>query len=69
MNAPFPSATTAAGHRPGPDTLWGVLGIVLGLLCCGILGLVFGCCRSGTRVATADRRCSAGWRSLWVSST
>ncbi|MGC5030125.1 DUF4190 domain-containing protein [Micromonospora sp. DT229] len=23
-------------------TLWGVLGIVTGLLCCGILGIVFG---------------------------
>jgi putative Ca2+/H+ antiporter (TMEM165/GDT1 family) len=23
-------------------TLWGVLGIVLGLICCGVLGVIFG---------------------------
>jgi hypothetical protein len=29
---------------PGRDrtTLWGVLGIVIGLICCGILGIIFG---------------------------
>lgn len=41
MTAPYPPP--AAGP-PGRDrtTLWGVLGIVIGLLCCGILGVLFG---------------------------
>jgi hypothetical protein len=40
--------TTPPGPPPeaarGPDrtTMWGWLGIVLGLLCCGILGIIFG---------------------------
>jgi hypothetical protein len=35
---PPPAAT------PGTDrsTLWGVLGIVVGLICCGALGILFG---------------------------
>jgi len=39
MTAPYPPAAA-----PGRDrtTLWGVLGIVIGLLCCGIAGIVFG---------------------------
>ncbi|RKR90197.1 hypothetical protein BDK92_4565 [Micromonospora pisi] len=30
--------------RAGRDrtTLWGVLGIVVGLVCCGVLGVIFG---------------------------
>ncbi|MGW4467205.1 DUF4190 domain-containing protein [Micromonospora sp. NPDC004704] len=33
--------------RPVPSgrnrtTLWGVLGIVIGLICCGVLGVIFG---------------------------
>ncbi|SCL13644.1 hypothetical protein [Micromonospora inyonensis] len=41
MSAPYaPPPPSAAGKDR--TTLWGVLGIVLGLLCCGILGIVFG---------------------------
>ncbi|WP_200206483.1 DUF4190 domain-containing protein [Micromonospora coerulea] len=42
MNAPYPPPPPPP--TPGRDrtTLWGVLGIVLGLICCGILGIVFG---------------------------
>jgi hypothetical protein len=40
MTAPYPGpAAKPAGDR---TTLWGVLGIVIGLLCCGPLGIVFG---------------------------
>ncbi|SBT51205.1 hypothetical protein [Micromonospora narathiwatensis] len=41
MNAPYPPPRRSAAGRDR-TTLWGVLGIVLGLLCCGILGIVFG---------------------------
>lgn len=36
--------TMPPAARPGKDRtiLWGVLGIIIGLLCCGILGIVFG---------------------------
>ncbi|WP_320066431.1 DUF4190 domain-containing protein [Micromonospora sp. RTGN7] len=40
MNAPYPPPPPAGGRDR--TTLWGVLGIVLGLICCGILGIVFG---------------------------
>lgn len=40
MNAPYPPPPPAAGRDR--TTLWGVLGIIFGLLCCGILGIVFG---------------------------
>ncbi|MFC7544889.1 hypothetical protein [Plantactinospora sp. GCM10030261] len=40
MTAPHPTAGTPAGTDR--STLWGVLGIVIGLICCGILGIVFG---------------------------
>ncbi|GAA4574807.1 hypothetical protein GCM10023176_42690 [Micromonospora coerulea] len=42
MNAPYPPPPPPP--TPGRDrtTLWGILGIVLGLICCGILGIVFG---------------------------
>ncbi|MER5701280.1 DUF4190 domain-containing protein [Micromonospora sp. NPDC002296] len=40
MNAPYPPPPPAAGRDR--TTLWGVLGIVLGLICCGVLGIVFG---------------------------
>ncbi|MFB9237363.1 DUF4190 domain-containing protein [Plantactinospora siamensis] len=36
---PPPQSTPAGNDR---TTLWGVLGIVLGLICCGLLGIVFG---------------------------
>ena len=45
MNAPYPPPPPppgAAGAGRDRTTLWGVLGIVTGLLCCGILGIVFG---------------------------
>lgn len=35
-----PGQPVAAGNDK--TTLWGVLGIVLGLICCPILGVVFG---------------------------
>lgn len=38
--APMPPAAQPAGNDK--TTLWGVLGIVIGLLCCGPLGIVFG---------------------------
>ncbi|WFE57949.1 DUF4190 domain-containing protein [Micromonospora sp. WMMD712] len=41
MNAPYPPPPAQAGGRDR-TTLWGVLGIILGLLCCGILGIIFG---------------------------
>nr|QLJ97888.1 DUF4190 domain-containing protein [Micromonospora carbonacea] len=41
MNAPYPPPPPQAGGRDR-TRLWGVLGIILGLLCCGILGIVFG---------------------------
>ncbi|MFY1635996.1 hypothetical protein ACN27F_22425 [Solwaraspora sp. WMMB335] len=40
MTAPYPPPAAPAGSDR--STLWGVLGIVVGLLCCGILGIVFG---------------------------
>lgn len=41
MTAPMPpaGAAPASGDK---TTLWGVLGIVIGLLCCWPLGIVFG---------------------------
>lgn len=41
MNAPYPPP---AGAASGPDrtTLYGVLGLVIGLLCCGVVGIVLG---------------------------
>jgi amino acid transporter len=36
----MPPAATPAGNDK--TTLWGVLGIVIGLLCCPIVGVVFG---------------------------
>ncbi|WP_442933517.1 hypothetical protein [Micromonospora sp. CPCC 206060] len=41
MNAPYPPARGGAQGRDR-TMLWGILGIVLGLICCGILGIVFG---------------------------
>jgi hypothetical protein len=40
MNAPYPPPAAA----PGRDrtTLWGVLGLIVGFFCCGILGIIFG---------------------------
>ncbi|MDG4763797.1 hypothetical protein O7632_06695 [Solwaraspora sp. WMMD406] len=40
MTAQYPPPAASAGSDR--STLWGVLGIVVGLLCCGILGVVFG---------------------------
>ncbi|SCL19445.1 hypothetical protein GA0070616_1744 [Micromonospora nigra] len=37
---PPPPPPAAAGRDR--TVLWGVLGIVTGLLCCGVLGIVFG---------------------------
>ncbi|WP_229400654.1 DUF4190 domain-containing protein [Micromonospora okii] len=42
MNAPFPPPPPPPAQGRDRTTLWGVLGIVLGLICCGILGIVFG---------------------------
>jgi hypothetical protein len=40
MTAPYPGpAATPANDK---TTLWGVLGIIIGLLCCWPLGVVFG---------------------------
>ncbi|GAA4688855.1 hypothetical protein [Phytohabitans rumicis] len=39
MAYPPPPAAQPASDK---TTLWGVLGIVLGLICCPILGVVFG---------------------------
>ena len=40
MSYPGAPAPAAAGNDK--TTLWGVLGIVIGLICCPILGIVFG---------------------------
>lgn len=39
MNAPYPPPAAA-----GPDrtTLYGVLGLIIGLICCGVIGIVLG---------------------------
>ncbi|MCZ7435468.1 DUF4190 domain-containing protein [Micromonospora sp. WMMC241] len=42
MNAPYPPPPPPPAAGRDRTTLWGVLGIVLGLLCCGILGIVLG---------------------------
>ncbi|SCL39974.1 hypothetical protein GA0070624_6754 [Micromonospora rhizosphaerae] len=42
MNAPYPPPPPPPAPGKDRTTLWGVLGIVVGLLCCGILGIVFG---------------------------
>ncbi|MFE9200578.1 DUF4190 domain-containing protein [Micromonospora sp. NPDC007230] len=42
MNAPYPPPPPPPAPGRDRTTLWGVLGIVLGVLCCGILGIVFG---------------------------
>ncbi|WP_089155391.1 hypothetical protein [Micromonospora sp. NBS 11-29] len=42
MNAPYPPPPPPPAAGRDRTTLWGVLGIVLGLLCCGILGIAFG---------------------------
>lgn len=41
---PPPGGPPPSGRPPGKDrtALWGWLGIVIGLLCCGILGVIFG---------------------------
>lgn len=39
LTAPMPPAAAPANDR---TTLWGVLGIVLGLICCWPLGVLFG---------------------------
>ncbi|HEX5541259.1 MAG TPA: hypothetical protein VFX60_06805 [Micromonospora sp.] len=39
MTAPYPPPAAQGRDR---STLWGVLGIVIGLLCCGVAGIVFG---------------------------
>ncbi|MFC3501279.1 DUF4190 domain-containing protein [Micromonospora krabiensis] len=40
MGSPYPPPPAARGRDR--TTLWGVLGVVLGLICCGILGIIFG---------------------------
>jgi hypothetical protein len=40
VTGPYPPPAPAAGNDR--TTLWGVLGLVIGLLCCGPLGIVFG---------------------------
>jgi hypothetical protein len=39
---PPPGGYGTGGGSADRTTLWGVLGIVIGLLCCGPLGIVFG---------------------------
>ncbi|MEV1288509.1 hypothetical protein [Micromonospora sp. NPDC049679] len=63
MSAPYPPPAAAPGNDR--TTLWGVLGIVVGLLC-GILGIVFG------YLSIRDaRRCGRspvlGWVAIAVS--
>jgi hypothetical protein len=42
VNAPYPPPPPPPAPGRDRTTLWGVLGIILGLLCCGILGIIFG---------------------------
>jgi hypothetical protein len=42
VNAPFPPPPPPPAAGRDRTTLWGILGIILGLICCGILGIVFG---------------------------
>ncbi|MEU3453261.1 DUF4190 domain-containing protein [Micromonospora sp. NPDC006766] len=39
MNAPYPPPPPAGRDR---SFFWGIVGIILGLFCCGVLGIVFG---------------------------
>jgi len=39
VTTPYPPP---AASRPDRTTLYGVLGLVIGLLCCGIVGIVLG---------------------------
>ncbi|HEY2947747.1 MAG TPA: hypothetical protein VGJ53_05010 [Micromonosporaceae bacterium] len=40
MTGPYPPPAAAPANDR--TNLWGWLGIVIGLLCCGILGIIFG---------------------------
>lgn len=40
MNAPYPPPRAASG--PDRTTLYGVLGLIIGLLCCGVIGIILG---------------------------
>ncbi|WBB66487.1 DUF4190 domain-containing protein [Micromonospora sp. WMMD812] len=42
MTTPYPPPPPPPARGRNRTTLWGVLGVVLGLICCGILGIVFG---------------------------
>ncbi|MGI5523831.1 DUF4190 domain-containing protein [Micromonospora sp. CA-259024] len=42
MTTPYPPPPPPPARGRDRTTLWGVLGIVLGLICCGILGIIFG---------------------------
>ncbi|MET7877130.1 DUF4190 domain-containing protein [Micromonospora profundi] len=42
MTTAYPPPPPPPARGRDRTTLWGVLGIVLGLICCGILGVIFG---------------------------
>ncbi|MGC4848347.1 DUF4190 domain-containing protein [Micromonospora sp. DT15] len=42
MTTPYPPPPPPPAQGRDRTTLWGVLGIVLGLICCGIFGIIFG---------------------------
>lgn len=40
MSAPYPPPAAAPSNDR--TTLWGVLGIVIGVICCPVIGIIFG---------------------------
>ncbi|GAA4688844.1 hypothetical protein [Phytohabitans rumicis] len=64
MSEPYPPPAAAPSNDR--TTLWGVLGIVIGLICCPILGIVFGVLsiRDAKRVGKSQ---VLGWVAIGLS--
>ncbi|SDY74675.1 hypothetical protein SAMN05444365_103333 [Micromonospora pattaloongensis] len=65
MSAPFPPPAAAPGNDH--TRLWGVLGIVVGMLCCGILGVIFGVL-SIQNAKRCGRSPTLGWIAVVLSA-
>ena len=65
MTGPYPPpAATPANDK---TTLWGVLGIVVGFLCCPLLGIVFGIL-SLNEAKKVGKPQTLGWVAIIVSA-